>query len=133
MSGYIGYIASRPVGDTRAPQHIQNMVIREYCRSKGLAFKLSATEYATPHCYMMLEKLVADLPAHDGIVAYSMFMLPRRAERRRALYDVIISNGCSMLAAVEDIRLETSDDVDRWEDILKVAYALDGRSTLLEV
>lgn len=132
MAGYIGYIASRPIGDTRAPQHIQNMVIREFCKGKGLPFKLSATEYATEHCYMMLEKLVDDLPAHDGIVAYSMFMLPKRAERRRALYDTILKNGCVLMAAVEDITLATRDDVDRWEDILKVAYALSGAHSLQE-
>lgn len=132
MTGYIGYIASRPVGDTRAPQHIQNMVIREFCRQRGLQFKLSATEYATPHCYMMLEKLAADLPAHDGIVAYSMFMLPKRAERRLALYDRILGHGCSLLAAVEDIRLATADDVDRWEDILKVEAALSGATAAVE-
>lgn len=124
MSGYIGYIASRPVGDSRAPQHIQNMVIREHCRARGLPFRLSATEYATEHCYMILEKLVADLPAYDGIVAYSMFMLPQRPERRRSLYDAILRERCVLMAAVEDIALATPDDIDRWEDILKVANAV---------
>ncbi len=124
MSGFSGYIASRMIGDSRVPQHIQNMVIREYCRQRGLTFKLSATEYAVPHCYLMLEKLVDELPAHDGIVAYSMFMLPRRAERRRALYDRILSAGCALYAACEDLALTCEEDARRWEDILAVQHAL---------
>ena len=29
-----GYIFSRPFLDERAPQHIQNLVIREFCKKK---------------------------------------------------------------------------------------------------
>lgn len=124
MGVFTGYIASRPIAGSRVPQHIQNMVIREYCRQRGLGFNLSATEYAIPHCYVMFEKLVADLPAYDGIVAYSMFMLPSRAERRRALYDRILGAGCSLRAACEDLVLASSEDARRWEDILMVNDAL---------
>lgn len=126
MAGYTGYIASRPIGSDRAPQHIQNMVIREYCRQRGLRFNLSATEYAVPHCYMMLDKLVAELPGPEGIVAYSMFMLPASADRRRAIYDRVLAAGCSLHAAVEDLALRDAEDVRRWEDILKVQAALNG-------
>ena len=125
MSGFTGYIASRKIGDSRVPQHIQNLVIREFCRQRGLTFKLSATEYAVPHCYLMLEKLVDELPGHDGIVAYSMFMLPRRADRRRVLYDRILGAGASLYAACEDLKLTSEADARRWEDILAVQAALE--------
>ncbi len=119
-----GYIASRPIAGSRVPQHIQNLVIREYCRQRSLGFNLSATEYAIPHCYVMLEKLISDLPAADGIVAYSMFMLPSRAERRRHIYDRILDAGCSLHAACEDLVLASPEDARRWENILMVQDAL---------
>ena len=119
-----GYIASRPIADSRVPQHIQNLVIREYCRQRGLGFNLSATEYAIPHCYLMLEKLVSDLPAFNGIVAYSMFMLPSHSDRRRQLYDRILGTGCSLHAACEDLVLASPEDARRWENILTVQAAL---------
>lgn len=119
-----GYIASRPIAGSRVPQHIQNLVIREYCRQRGLGFNLSATEYAIPHCYLMLEKLVSDLPAFDGILAYSMFMLPTRSDRRQQLYDRILGAGCSLHAACEDLVLASAEDARRWENILTVQDAL---------
>ena len=126
MAVFTGYIASRPIAGTRVPQHIQNLVIREHCRQRGLTFNLSATEYAMPHCYLMLEKLVSDLPAFDGIVAYSMFMLPARAERRQQLYDRILAAGCSLRAACEDLEMASAEDARRWETILTVQEALNA-------
>ena len=118
--GYIGYNGARPMITGRAPQHIQNLVIRDYCRKRTLAFKLSASEYAMPHCYMMLDKLLDEIARHDGIVMYSMFMLPSRRQRRRDIYTRILAGGASLHAAVEDLSLSCRQDVERWEDILSV-------------
>lgn len=63
------------------PQHIQNLVIRDHAKRHGLLFKLSATEYVIPGCYMMLEGLLEELPALEGIIAYSLFMLPPQRTR----------------------------------------------------
>lgn len=125
--GYRGYIASRPIDGCRVPQHIQNLVLREHARRHGLAYRLSATEYAMPHCYMMLEQLMDELPRLDGIIAYSMFMLPHRPERRRALYGRILGTGRALHAAVEDLVLHDAGDVARWEDIFLVHTALAAR------
>ena len=51
---------------------------------------------------------------------YSMFMLPARATRRRALYRRILGAGASLHAAIEDLALATDTDLPRWEDILRV-------------
>ena len=94
--GFIGYNGARHLATGRAPQHIQNMVICDYCCRHDLTFKLSASEYTMPHCYMMLDKLVEEISQHDGIVMYSMFMLPARTTRRRALYKRILGAGASL-------------------------------------
>jgi sporadic carbohydrate cluster protein (TIGR04323 family) len=44
--GHRGYIASRPVRGQDWPQHVQNLVVRDYAQRNGLHYLLSATEYA---------------------------------------------------------------------------------------
>ena len=46
MKNLKGYIFSRKFYDERVPQHIQNLVLRNYCQVNKLHYLLSATEYA---------------------------------------------------------------------------------------
>jgi sporadic carbohydrate cluster protein (TIGR04323 family) len=46
-----GYIFSRPFFGERVPQHIQNIVLRDYCRRNNLKFLMSATEYAIKNSF----------------------------------------------------------------------------------
>src|SRR5882757_7640146 len=62
QKGYRGYVFSRSVDNHRVPQHIQNLVIRDYAARRKLHYLLSATEYAMPGCYLILEQVLADLP-----------------------------------------------------------------------
>jgi len=118
-----GYIASRPIQGSRVGQHIQNLVIRDYAIRTGLTYVLSATEYSMPGCYMMLEQLIQDLERLGGIIAYSLFMLPQRPERRLALYEQILNAGASIHTAVEGLVLERRSDIGRIEDILLLETA----------
>ena len=45
----------------RAPQHVQNLVMRDYCDRHDFLFRLSATEYAMADCHMMLEQVLVVL------------------------------------------------------------------------
>lgn len=115
--GHRGYVASRPIFGNRAPQHVQNLVIREHARRHGLSYKLSATEYAMPGCYMMLHQVLDELVNLEGMIAYSLFMLPKRREARCAVYRRVLDAGASLHFAVEELALTSSDDVRRLEDI----------------
>ena len=53
--GYRGYIGSREYMGQRTPQHVQNLVIRDYCKRLGRPYLLSATEYAMDNCYVMFD------------------------------------------------------------------------------
>jgi sporadic carbohydrate cluster protein (TIGR04323 family) len=119
--GYRGYVFSRPVGGHRVPQHIQNMVIRDYATRRKLLYLLSATEYAMADCYLILEQVLAELAALDGVILYTMFMLPGDADRRRSIYRRILGAGCSLHAAVEGFALGSEGDIDRWENVLQTA------------
>ena len=64
QKGYRGYVFSRSVDSHRVPQHIQNLVIRDYAARRKLHYLLSATEYTMPDCYLILEQVLAELAAH---------------------------------------------------------------------
>ena len=51
-----GYIFSRPFLGERVPQHIQNIVLRDYSRKLNINFLLSATEYQTTKSSYILKK-----------------------------------------------------------------------------
>ena len=52
-SGHRGYIGARPLNGSRTPQHVQNIVIRDYAKRKNLQYLLSAVEHIMPGSYMI--------------------------------------------------------------------------------
>lgn len=123
--GHRGYISPRPIRDSRTPQHVQNLVIRDYCARVGLSFRLSVVEYVMPGCYMMLRQALDELPRLNGIVAYTLFMLPQRRDRRQAVYAAVLEQEASLHFAVEGLTLTRTSDVADLEDIWRVQQALD--------
>ena len=75
MNGLRGYIFSRPFMGERVPQHVQNLVIRDYCKKQGFQYLLSATEYAMPNSHLILQQVLDELSELDGIIFYSLFLL----------------------------------------------------------
>jgi sporadic carbohydrate cluster protein (TIGR04323 family) len=125
--GYRGYVASRPILGSRVPQHVQNLVLRDYCSQRHLQYLLSATEYTYPSCYLMLEQVLAELPSLEGVVAYSLFMLPRAKERRGLIFDRVLQSGATIHFAVEALSCSSGADRGRLEDILSVQFAMLGQ------
>lgn len=107
--GYRGYIGSRPYFGDRVPQHVQNLVVRDYCQRNGFAYLLSATEYAMPSCYIMLHELLREAERVEGFVLYSMFMLPMKRERRDTFCRAIFQAGASIHGAVENQEINSED------------------------
>ena len=124
-AGYRGYIGSRSVLGNRAPQAVQNLVIRDYCMRNGLTYLLSSVEYTMPGCYMMLNEVLAELPRLEGIVCYTLFMLPEAADRRREIYARVLEAKASLHAAIEGQALRAPEDIGRIEDIWLVQQALE--------
>ena len=115
--GHRGYIGSRPYRSDRAPQHVQNLVVRDYCQRNGFSYLLSATEYAMPGSYVVLEEVAREAPSLDGIVLYSIFMLPRRADRRLDVCRRILSAGATIHGAVENVAIRNEAELERLEEI----------------
>ncbi len=121
QKGYRGYVFSRSVDSHRVPQHIQNLVIRDYASRRKLHYLLSSTEYAMPDCYLILEQVLGDLAALEGVILYTMFMLPSDPQQRQLMYRRLLAAGCSLHAAVEDFVLASEADIERWENLLQIA------------
>ncbi len=119
-----GYIFSRPHLGGHVPQRVQNLVIRDYCARRGLRYLLSATEYAMPGCFMMLERVLDEAPGLDGIVFYSLFQLPETAAHRRVIYDRVLEANAHLHAALEDLAIRDEADIGRIEDIWCVRQTL---------
>ena len=119
--GYRGYVASRAVRNQVWPQAVQNLVIRDYAQRNGLTYLLSAVEYAMPSCYMNLEAVLDELEQIEGVLSFSLFMLPERPERRRAIYERVFAAGASLHGALENLSLREASDVQRIEDIFAAA------------
>ena len=119
-AGYRGYIGSRSYQGQRAPQHVQNLVIRDFCQRNGFRYLLSATEYAMPGSYVILEEVMREIPKLNGIVLYSVFMLPSDAGRRHALYERVLGAGAALYGAVENLKVEDAGSAQNLEDILNV-------------
>jgi sporadic carbohydrate cluster protein (TIGR04323 family) len=111
-----GYIFSRPFMGERAPQHVQNIVIRDYCQKTGYKFALSATEYAMAGSFLILNQIIDNIEELDGIVAYSVFQLPTQNDVRKRALDKVLARKKEFHFAVENIivhDLETAERVDR--------------------
>jgi sporadic carbohydrate cluster protein (TIGR04323 family) len=119
-----GYIYSRPFMGERVPQHVQNIVIRDYCERNGLHFLLSAAEYAMADSDLILEQVLCELKDIDGIIAYSLFQLPEDSIKRHRIYNQIIDMKKNMYFAVEGLSMTTIQDCERIETLWCVRQTL---------
>ena len=126
--GFRGYIASRPINGTRYPQRIQNLVIRDYTQRKNLEYLLSSAEWSIPGCYEILEEILTNLSALEGVVLFSMFMLPERKSKRHEIYSLILDSGVVLHSALEGAVIESPQDIEYFEDIIEISNILQNTS-----
>ena len=113
-----GYISSRPMADNFVPQRVQNMVIREYVKSKGRNFSLSATEYYMDDCFMILDALLKEIENFGAIVFYSTHQLPQDENHRKKIFDILLESKKELHFALESISIKSINDVRMMEDLL---------------
>ena len=99
------------------PQRVQNLVIRNYCEANGLEYQLSATEYSLDQCYLMLEQVVSELDAGDGVVCYSLSQMPESGLYRNRIYDRLLQKCCPIYFALEDLTVDSIVTRNFSEDI----------------
>ena len=104
----------------RAPQHVQNIIIRDYCNKKNIHYLLSATEYAMENSTLILKQLINDLHLVDGIVAYSAFQMPEDDTERQNIFGKILSLNKEIHFAVEGLSLHNNDTFHQIESVWQV-------------
>ena len=115
-----GYIFSRPFFDERVPQHIQNMVIRNYCEKNKILFLLSFTEYTMKNSSLMLDSIIKSLNKIDGIVFYSFFQMPISVLERKKIYNKIIKEKKEIHYVVEKMIFKNKNQIDLIEDMFNI-------------
>ena len=108
----------------RVPQHVQNLVIRDYCKKHELQYLLSATEYAMADSHLILQQVLDELPQLDGIVFYSLFLLPENKPERYHVSQIILENNKTLYFAVERLRMSNKIEQERIETIWQVRKTL---------
>jgi sporadic carbohydrate cluster protein (TIGR04323 family) len=123
-SGYRGYVSCREFGGFRIPVPVQTIVLRDYCARNKLLYKLHVNENEFPHSYMVLDGMMRDLDGLEGILMFSMFMLPARAERRRAIYRQVLAAGVELHLVLENFVIRGAADVQPVEEVLSATGLL---------
>ena len=119
-----GYIFSRAFLGERVPQHIQNLVLREYCKRKKLNFLLSLVEYRFENSTIMLEKALNELNKVDGIIFYSLLQLPENDKTRKNFYDKVLKKKREIHFAGEEIKLTNIETNNFVENIFLIKKTL---------
>jgi sporadic carbohydrate cluster protein (TIGR04323 family) len=123
-SGYRGYVSCREFGGLRIPVPVQTIVLRDYCARKNFVYKLHVNENEFPHSYMVLDGMLNELDGLEGILVFSMFMLPERAERRRQVYRRVFEAGIELHIVLENFVIRGPADVRPVEEILSASGLL---------
>ena len=108
-----GYNFSRDFMGERVPQHVQNIVIRDFCQKRKFNFLLSASEYSMPNSFHILNDLMNNMSGIYGIVAYSLFQLPENYEYRTEVLKKIIKKKKFIFFAVEQMKISNFQDIVR--------------------
>ena len=120
------------MGD-RVPQHVQNIVIRDYCHKHDLSYFLSKAEYCIEESFSILNNFLNELSELDGVVVYSLFQLPNNSEDFRKIFDEVIGKNKIMYFALEDLSLSCKEDIKYLENMFNIRKYLDKCPTNINV
>ena len=112
-----GYNFSRSFMGERVPQHVQNIVIKDFCQKRKLNFLLSVSEYAMPNSFHILKDLLNNLTGIYGVVAYSVFQMPYEDDERKKIFKQILSKKKKIFFACENLEIMNKEDIKRIENI----------------
>ena len=119
-----GYIFSRSFMGERAPQHVQNIIIRDFCKKNSLEYLLSASEYKMKNSFLILKGIVSNMKDFDGIVAYSLFQIPSNFNERNKILRKIIKKKKFIFFAVEQVKVLTLKDINNVNSIWRIKKIL---------
>ena len=119
-----GYIFSRTFVGERVPQHVQNIIIRDYCKKNSLDYLLSASEYKMKNSFLILSDLISNFNDIFGIVAYSLFQLPGDYNERNKILGKIIKKKKVIFFAVEQMKVSNLEEQNNINSIWEIKKIL---------
>ena len=111
MKKFRGYIFSRAFQGERVPQHVQNIVIRDFCKKKKIDYLLSSSEYTMKNSFLILNEIIINLKKIDGIVAYSLFQMPDDELKRNQIFIKVLKEKKIFYFANENLELKIKEDL----------------------
>lgn len=124
-----GYVTSRSFGGLYIPVPMQSSYLRGYCVQNDYLYKLHVNENEFPHSYLVLESVLEDIAAYDGIVCCSAFMLPENPSRRARIYQRLLDAGAGIHFVLDGNAIQSEDDVAVVETNLALSAALQRSPT----
>ena len=115
-----GYIFSKPFLGERVPQHVQNIIIRDYCTKNNFQYLLSVAEYAILGSDLILQQTISEFNKIDGIVAYSIFQLPEDWSARQLIVKIFLDSKKEMHFACENMVIRNNNDFQKIESIWQI-------------
>jgi sporadic carbohydrate cluster protein (TIGR04323 family) len=115
-----GYTFSRPFFGERVPQSVQNLVIREHCKSQNMQYLLSAVEYAIDGSDLILRQLLNEIDRVNGIVFYSFLQLPEDVNLRSLMWQMALNYKKYFCFALENINIKNECDIANTEMMLSI-------------
>ena len=113
MKSVRGYNFSRSFMRERVPQHVQNIVIKDFCQKNKYNFLLSVTEYSMKNSFYILNQLTDNMNGIDGIVAYSVFQMPYDNVKRDKVFNKILKKNKEIFFACENLQISSKKDIIR--------------------
>ena len=115
-----GYNFSRSFMGERVPQHVQNIVIKDFCQKNNFNFLLSVTEYSMKDTFYILNQLVNNLTGLHGIAAYSVFQMPYDDGKRSKIFKKILKKKKTIFFACENLKVSNLEEIKRIDNIWSV-------------
>ena len=113
-----GYNFSRNFMGERVPQHVQNIVIKDFCNKNNLNLQLSVTEHVMKDSFLIFYELMNNINNLHGIVSYSLFLMPENDYERIKIFKKVIKKKV-IYFAVENMKLENISDLEKIDNIWK--------------
>lgn len=120
-----GYISSRKINNNSIPQHIQNIVLREYCKRNNFFFILSDSEYSINNSYSVLDGMIKSCKEYNGIIFYSIFQLPLDKQKRNKILNNLLKQKKQAHFAQENYIIKNINEIEKIGSILDITEKLD--------
>jgi len=129
---YRGYVTCREFGGLIVPVPVQSKLLRDYCISKNFTYKLHVNENRFESSYIVLNGLLNEIDKFDGLLISSMFMLPKKIQKRAEFYELVLSKNKKIHFVMEEVVLKNLSDCKEIEEVLRLHHVMPKWDEIIE-